>query len=200
MRKLLAYLMALFVASTFGCSSINGGLLVSKPALPTNIAGVSVSDAGDNILIRRIHLKADADTIFQFMTDFEKMPEWMPGLDKVTVDHQQSQNGPHQCGTGSVRTCYAKGMKLSERVIHYHRPYSFAVELAEASTLAPLSKGTGVVKISPTQNGECDVTYSVLYDTKSLHPMSPVMPFMFKKQLSEGLDNVIAHFGGYRIE
>ena len=205
MLKLHLYFFSMVVVLLSGCASIQSNASWSSAArsMPYAIGGIRVADVadGNRILSRKIHLDASQEKVFQFLADFESMPEWMPGIKSVTVDNQHSQNGSGEIGVGSLRTCSIGPGEVKELVLHYDPPHAFAVKISEETNSAiPMSEGTGIVVVTPTNDGGCDLSYNIIYKTKPFHPMSSLMPVMMRKQLREGMDNVIQRYGGHVIE
>lgn len=152
-------------------------------------------------VVKRVRLNTNAPKVFAYMTDFEEMEKWMPGLKRVEVDNRNSQNGPNAVGVGTQRVCSMLGMEAHEEVIEFSAPHRFAYELTErSSATVPFKSGIGTVQVDPIETGGCIVTYEVQYETKPFHPMSPFMPSMLSKQLDEGLDNLAWQFGGRRVD
>ncbi len=178
-----------------GCTSTGANTITPKP---NTIAGVSIADAGGKFFSRKVHLAADTETVFSYMTDFSAIPEWF-SVGSVNVDHSASESGPEVFGIGTVRSLKSYGLTIIERVVASDPPNSFAVSSIGTSAFAPLKTRTEIVEISPGETGS-DLTYSVIYDTKSLHPMSPFVSATLEGQMEKGLDNLVDRFGGYRYE
>lgn len=179
------------------------GCLTSGAQLSANgrsvVAGVDVTRITDasHSVVKTVHLDAPQAEVFEFMTDFESIPDWLPGLSSVSSNHSFSQNGPGAVGVGTQRTCSAPGLKVHEKVVHFDPPHSFAYTMTSSEGPAvPLSEGTGVVSLSPAANGGTNLEYHVFYEPKTFHPMSPLVPFMLDFQLGGGMKNIADHFNG----
>lgn len=170
----------------------------TAPAEPSTIAGISTIGAGEKFFSQKVHLEADSETVFAYMTNFEVIPEWF-SVGSVEVDHSASEGGPNTFGIGTVRSLKSYGLTINERVVASDPPNSFAVSSIGTSTFAPLKKRTEIVEVSAVGTGS-DLTYSVIYDTKSFHPMSPFVSGTIEGQMKKGLDNIVERFGGYRCE
>lgn len=83
-----------------GCTSMNAN---TAPAEPSTIAGISTIDAGEKFFSQKVHLEADSETVFAYMTNFEVIPEWF-SVGSVEVDHSASEGGSNTFGIGTVRS------------------------------------------------------------------------------------------------
>lgn len=204
---LMTILIATVVSAQLGCSTMSmssGPLSLMGPEpLPVTIAGVSVASItdADRMLVRRVHINAPQQDVFKYMVNFEAMPEWMPGLSAVSVDNSASHNGPGIVGVGTMRACTVPGAEVKETVVHYNEPHSFAYRMTEGNGLGlPFSQATGLVTLTPTRSGGTELAYHVFYNTKSLHPISPIAPTMLGKQLGDGLDNIATRLDGVKYK
>ena len=187
---------AIILFASTGCSAM--GPMMASQSAPPFVPGVLVSEItrASRSVTRSVHLDAPREQVFATLTDFESMPDWMPGLSSMTANHSYSST-PGQCGVGTQRTCKAPGMTLREEIVHYEYPTSYAYRMTSSEGAAvPLREGVGIVHLEDSPSGGTNLTYHVLYETKTLHPMGAVFPTMLKRQLGDGLENLAGRFGG----
>ncbi|MEO0529064.1 MAG: SRPBCC family protein [Planctomycetota bacterium] len=191
------------VLAMAGCAAVKAPMLPGgKVPLPEQVGDVRVADLTDanRMVVKHVHVDAPREEVFAYLIDFESMPDWFPGLNKVSVDNRESANGPEQIGVGTLRACELTGASVAERVVHYDRPNAFAYTITSKDGPAiPVTKGTGLVTLTPTRDGGTDVEYRVFYETNPWHPMSPVFPVAMGRQLGEGLANLGEHFATQNI-
>ncbi|MGK5090570.1 SRPBCC family protein [Deltaproteobacteria bacterium TL4] len=76
-------------------------------------------------------LGAPPQEIFKFISDFERLPKWMPGMNKVVVNNEEAETPG---GVGAIRRIYSFG-KLTEEVVKAFDPPNFLAYSATDKSL-----------------------------------------------------------------
>lgn len=113
------------------------------PATPTEAAGMErplaplVVDVG-------AHLRAAPDTVFAYVTDVPKLPEWMPLLSRAELDNTKATTPG---GPGAVRVIYAplKPPTLEVVLVLDVAARHYVYSATDASLMGMLRDHTGVI-------------------------------------------------------
>ncbi len=60
---------------------------------------------------QQCYLHAAADTVFDYITAFERLPQWMPFMREVIVDSSKATSKDEPRGAGAIRVIYAPLMR-----------------------------------------------------------------------------------------
>ncbi|RMF17411.1 MAG: SRPBCC family protein [Candidatus Dadabacteria bacterium] len=92
-------------------------------------------------------LGAPPETVFATITDFERMPEWMPLMKRVEVDNSNAE-APGQ--VGAVRVIYPPvGKPTHEIVTAFDAPTLLAYHATDESLMGMFTDHTGVLTCEP---------------------------------------------------
>ena len=145
---------------------------------------------------KQVTLNAPVETVFRYVGDHEAMTDWIPLMHRVTVDHSHSNNGPHLCGVGSIRTCELGPDKISERIVVWEPDQMFAYRVIDGQKGVPIDGGFGLVTFEPIGARHTLMNYRVYYEPKKWNPKATMMPVMVSLQINGGMKNLVKHFGG----
>jgi uncharacterized protein YndB with AHSA1/START domain len=95
------------------------------------------------VLARAIRLAAAPERVFAFITDFERLPEWMPMMRRAWVDNRHAQTPG---GVGAVRMIDSGfGKPTEERVVALEPPSLLAYSASDASLRGLFRSHLGVL-------------------------------------------------------
>ena len=148
-------------------------------------------DAPLRITVTR-EFDASPDVVFAALIDHEGMVEWMPTLDKVTVDYTNSDN-PGGNGAGTTRECVAgkdvfvediRYLSASERILAY------SVDMERSTTSLPFITHLGVLRVESRQEGGSLVTWNQYLEVKKGLKGKLVIPMLKYRLMKKGLKNL----------
>jgi uncharacterized protein YndB with AHSA1/START domain len=145
-------------------------------------------------------LAAKPEDIFAFITDFPRLPEWMPMMKRCTVDNSRAQTPG---GVGAVRVIEAPAVKPTlETVVAFEAPASgagastpglLAYSASDASLMGMFTDHLGVLTCEPHPTGGTWLTWlSMAKPGKP--PMGWIGPGMFKFMIGKSIANLERRF------
>ena len=93
-------------------------------------------------------LGASPEEVFAFISDFEALPEWMPGMNNVTVNNQQAETPG---GLGAVRVITSYGKVTQEVVRAFEPPTWLAYSATNQSLGGMYTDHLGVLICEPEE-------------------------------------------------
>jgi hypothetical protein len=152
-------------------------------------------------LERATRLSAKPEDVFAFITDFPRLPEWMPMIKRCTVDNSRAQTPG---GVGAVRVIEAPaGKPTLETVVALEAPVSvggaptppglLAYSASDASLMGMFTGHLGVLTCEPHPTGGTWLTWLSLAQPGK-PPMGWVGPGMFKFVIGKSIANLERRF------
>jgi uncharacterized membrane protein len=114
---------------------------------------------------RTIHIAASLDAVFAVLARQEEMPQWVPMLKNVHVNHERSTNGRDNYGPGTARVCQFGPDTLKEKIVVWDPPIAYAYQ---AQNNADASDHLGVVTCEIGATGRTQVTWRQYYNPRNL--------------------------------
>ena len=139
---------SLHPATAFSLTRPSATNNAAEPSAPSRIVGSVNVDHFTNAPLQRlkkVRLSAPVQTVFDYVGDHERMPEWIPLMHRVSMDHQESQNGSESCGVGSVRTCEIRPDKIREKIVIWEPHRMFAYRVIDGQRGIPIDGGFGLI-------------------------------------------------------
>ncbi len=152
-------------------------------------------------LARAAHLAASPAEVFAFITDFPRLPEWMPMIKRCTVDNSRAQTPG---GVGAVRVIEAPaGKPTLETVVALEAPVPadggptppglLAYSASDASLMGMFTGHLGLLTCEAHPAGGTWLTWLSLA-TPGKPPMGWVGPGMFKFMIGKSIANLERRF------
>ncbi len=142
-------------------------------------------------LARATRLAAPPEEVFAFITNFPRIPEWMPLVKRCTVDNSQAQSPG---GVGAVRVIEAPLSKPTrETVVALEPPRLLAYSASDASLMGMFTGHLGVLTCEPHPQGGTWFTW-LSFAQPGGAPMGWFGPPMFKFMLGRSISNLEARF------
>jgi len=142
-------------------------------------------------LERATRLAAKPEDVFAFITDFPRLPEWMPMMKRCTVDNSRAQTPG---GVGAVRVIEAPAVKPTlETVIAFEAPRLLAYSASDASLMGMFTDHLGVITCEPHPTGGTWLTWLSMAQ-RGKGPMGLVGPGMFKFVIGKSIANLERRF------
>jgi hypothetical protein len=148
-------------------------------------------------LERATRLSASPEQVFAFITDFPRIPEWMPMIKRCTVDNSRAQTPG---GVGAVRVIEAPaGKPTLETVIALEAPGGaasrglLAYSASDASLMGMFTDHLGVLTCEPHPAGGTWLTW-LSFAKAGKPPMGWVGPGMFKFMIGKSISNLERRF------
>ncbi len=136
-------------------------------------------------------LGADPARIFAFITDFERLPEWMPLMRRVTVDNSRAEK---PSGVGAVRVIDSGiGKPTEETVVALEPPELLAYHASDASLRGMFTEHLGVLVCEPHPAGGTLLSW-LTYARPGKGPARFVGPTVFKQVIQRSLEQLTRRF------
>ncbi len=140
-----------------------------------------------------VELKAPQEQVFAFISDFSRLPEWMPTLSRVDVDNTHAQTPG---GVGAVRQIRSPGGKRTyETVKRFEPPSVLAYSASDASLMGMYTNHLGVLTCEPVGNGHTRFRWLVYATPARSAFMRVVGKQMFSWILGRSVKNLQKRFG-----
>jgi uncharacterized protein YndB with AHSA1/START domain len=147
---------------------------------------------GPLVLSFATRLAVEPADLFRFISDFPRLPEWMPLINEVTVDNREAQ-APGQ--VGAVRVIQATmGKPTHERVVAFEPGKLLAYSASDASLMGMYRDHVGVLSAEPHPGGGTLFTW-LTYCNHGTAPMRWLGPAMFRYVIRTSIKNLERHFG-----
>lgn len=143
-----------------------------------------------------LRLQASPNELFEYLSDQQTLPEWMPGLESVAYDHSASST-PETLGEGSLRTMMFGDQAEVEKIVQFDPPNLIAYQILEG---VPLRNHLAIMRIEESDDGRSDFTWYQYFDIKRSSVFGWLMPFMVKRFMNEAQENLMERFGGERVK
>jgi hypothetical protein len=125
--------------------------------------------------------------LFAFITDFPRLPEWMPLISRVNVD-DSAASVPGQ--TGAVRVIQATlGKPTLERVVAFEPERMLAYSASDASLMGMYREHLGVLVTEPVGARESLLTWLTFCEAGTA-PMRWLGPAMFRYVIGTSVKNL----------
>jgi uncharacterized protein YndB with AHSA1/START domain len=142
-------------------------------------------------LARATRLGAPPEEIFAFITDFPRLPEWMPLIKRCTVDNSQAQ-APGR--VGAVRVIEAPMAKPTrETVMAFEAPRLLAYSASDASLMGMFTGHLGVLTCEPHPQGGTWFTW-LSFGHRGGAPMGWFGPPMFNFVVGRSISSLERRF------
>lgn len=143
------------------------------------------------VLARAARLGADPTHIFAFITDFERLPEWMPLMKRVRVDNSRAET---PSGVGAVRIIDSGlGKPTEETVVALEAPTLLAYSASDASLRGMLTSHLGVILCEPHPAGGTWLSW-LSYARPGTGPQRFLGPAVFKQVIQRSLLQLTRRF------
>ena len=140
--------------------------------------------------VARARLAADHGSVFSYVSDIARLPEWLPGVRRATSDNARA-DAPG--GLGTVRVLAAPfGIIVREAIVAWAPPRGFAYTLQE-SRLAP--NHLAIVTVLPEGEGRAMIAFDEYYDLP-VFPFSLVADAIMRRAVAGMVKNLVRRFGG----
>lgn len=134
-----------------------------------------------------VPLAVDHRELFAFITDFPRLPEWMPLISRATVDDSQA-NTPGQ--VGAVRVIQATlGKPTLERVVAFEPERLLAYSASDASLMGMYRDHLGVLVSEPLGQNLSQLTWLTFCEMGTA-PMRWLGPAMFRYVIGTSVKNL----------
>jgi hypothetical protein len=134
-----------------------------------------------------VPLRVQHGELFAFITDFARLPEWMPLIDRVTVDNREAGT-PGQ--VGAVRVIQATlGKATLERVIAFEPERLLAYSASDASLMGMYRDHVGVLVTEPADPSHSLLTWLTFCNVGTA-PMRWLGPAMFRYVIGTSVKNL----------
>ncbi len=102
---------------------------------------------------------APRERVWEFITDFEQLPRWLPGLARCEVDDREAEV-PGQVGAVRVIVPILGGPTTYERVTAFEPPERLVYSATDASLLGMATDHRSVLTLQP-RAGETEVRWAI---------------------------------------
>lgn len=137
---------------------------------------------------RTISLNAGPEKVWALVSDHEKIPTYLPLIEKVTVDNSNASTAN---GVGAVRICSLGDMALKEEIRLWEPNRALAYALSEDNPMG-ITGHLGVVLMAPNKTGGTTVRWQFYFN----HPDVDMMTTQTQGALQQGISGLIEVFGG----
>lgn len=138
-------------------------------------------------LARAVRLGAPPEAVFAWITDFPRLPEWMPLIKRCTVDDTRAVTPG---GVGAVRVIEAlAGGPTLEAVVALERPTLLAYSASDASLMGMYTGHLSVLTCEPHARGGTWLSW-LSYGVPGRPPAGWVGPATFRFVIRRSLANL----------
>lgn len=132
-------------------------------------------------------LRVTPGELFAFITDFPRLPEWMPLISHASVDNREA-SVPGQAG--AVRVIQATlGKPTLERVVAFEPDHLLAYSASDASLMGMYRDHLGVLVTEPSDADHSLFTWLTFCDAGTA-PMRWLGPAMFRYVIGTSVKNL----------
>jgi uncharacterized protein YndB with AHSA1/START domain len=143
------------------------------------------------VLARACRLGATPEQVFAFITDFERLPDWMPMMKRCRVDNTRAQNPG---GVGAVRVIDSGfGEPTREEVRAFEPPTLLAYSASDASLRGLFRGHLGVLICEPHPVGGTWLSW-LSYARSGTGPAKFLGPGVFRFVIQQSLARLAARF------
>jgi uncharacterized protein YndB with AHSA1/START domain len=143
------------------------------------------------LLARTAHLGAEPAEVFAFIADFERLPTWMPLMQRCQVDNQNARSPG---GVGAVRVIYPPvGAPARETVVALEPPHLLAYSASDASLRGMLRDHLGVITCAPHDAGGTYLSW-VSFGRPGRLPQRWLAEGVFKFMVDRSIEQLRARF------
>ncbi|MFT3924819.1 MAG: SRPBCC family protein [Myxococcales bacterium] len=143
------------------------------------------------VLARAARLGISPERLFEFIVDFERLPEWMPMMKACQVDNTHAREPG---GVGAVRVIDSGfGKPTRETVVALERPSLLAYSADDASLRGLFSQHLGVLISEPHPLGGAWLSW-LSYAKPGAGPQKFLGPGVFKLVVQQSLSRLGARF------
>ncbi len=136
-------------------------------------------------------LGVEPAALFAFITDFPRLPEWMPLLKRVTVDNSEAEVAGQ---VGAVRLIEAPAAPVTrERVVAFEQDKLLAYSASDASLMGMLRNHLGVLTCEPHPDGGTWFSW-LSYGEPGAVPMGWLGNPMFRFMIGRSVKNLQRRF------
>lgn len=137
-------------------------------------------------------LGLDADAAFAYITEIERLPEWLPFARTAQADDSAAQT---PSGVGSVRQIFTVGSRPTcERVVHFEPPRLYAYSARDSDLMGTFTKHLGVISVEPHHAGGSAITWLAYGVPSRFVPMHYLGMRIFGHVLRTGIANLEKRF------
>lgn len=144
---------------------------------------------------KQMRLDASPQEIFDYISKTDTLPQWMPGLESLNYNHEQSI-AVGELDQGSQRTMMFGEQSEIEEIIYVDRPNLIAYQILEG---VPVKNHLAIMTIEEHEEVSY-LTWSQYFDIQRTSVGGWLMPFMVRRFVKDAQDNLIKHFGGAAVE
>ncbi len=143
------------------------------------------------VLGRAARLGATPEQVFEYIADFERLPEWMPMMKRCRVDNERAE-APG--GVGAVRVIDSGfGEPTRETVVAFEPPLLLAYSASDASLRGLFTRHLGLLVSEPHPRGGVWLSW-LSYARSGTGPQKYVGPGVFRWVIQRSLSNLSERF------
>ncbi|MBE9070303.1 SRPBCC family protein [Leptolyngbya cf. ectocarpi LEGE 11479] len=143
---------------------------------------------------QQMRLEASPEEIFDYISQADTLPQWMPGLESLSYDHGQSM-AAGELAQGSQRTMMFGEQSEIEDIVYFDRPHLIAYQILEG---VPVRNHLAIMTVEERE-GASYLTWSQYFDVQRTSVGGWLMPLMVRSFVKDAQDNLIKHFGGAAV-
>ena len=137
---------------------------------------------------RTFSLNARPEKVWALVSDHQKIPTYLPLVEKVTVDNSNASTAN---GVGAVRICSIGDMALNEEIRIWEPNRALAYALSEDNPMG-ITGHLGVVLMAPNKTGGTTVRWQFYFNQSDVDMMTT----QTQGALQQGISGLIEAFGG----
>ncbi|MFK8183899.1 MAG: SRPBCC family protein [Phormidesmis sp.] len=188
---LMAATTSLCLVAGYVTTSRCGPYAISAPeVLDDNLMDAPLRASG------RVRLAASPEKVFDYLSDSQTLPAWMPGLDGLSYDHSASDDSV-SIGKGSRRTLMFGTQAELEEIVQFERPTVVAYRILDG---VPVRNHLAAIYIDSNGVGGSILTWYQYFDIQRTSLLGWAMPFMVRRFMREGQRNLLQVFGGELVD
>jgi carbon monoxide dehydrogenase subunit G len=134
-----------------------------------------------------ISLNASPEKVWALVSDHQKVPTYLPMIEKVTVDNS---NASTENGIGAIKHCSIGDMTWQEEVLLWNPDRAKAYGLPDGNPMG-MNGHLAVVRLAANETGGTSVSWQFYFN----HPDVDVMVAQTEGALQQGLCGLVEIFG-----
>jgi hypothetical protein len=137
-------------------------------------------------------LGLDHEALFAYVTNVEKLPEWLPFARTAKSD---DSNAETPSGVGSVRQIFTVGSKPTcERVVHFEAPRLYAYSARDKDLFGAFTKHLGVISVEKHHVAGSVITWLAYGEATRIVPLHYAGMRIVGHVLRKGIANLEKRF------
>ncbi|MEM0896519.1 MAG: SRPBCC family protein [Verrucomicrobiota bacterium] len=175
----------LFLLTTSGLRADDGLEIESLAKAPLKLEMIARIDAPPSVVFEKVAYE---------------IGDWFEGIGDIAYREGEKPLSREEISSGDSRTCAFNDKSLKEDIVFWNPDsgYAYSVDFDESTFKMPIKNHMGVFLIAPDGQGGSRLVWRQYYDPKR-RATGPLVKFMLKRMMSDGLDNLITELGGQRL-